>query len=80
MEFKYASEDEVHARQKFHARTRLAAALKFATQLDAITKASPRVNAFTKLEAHAYFNYIAGTFFLEKRRWPNALGHYRQAK
>lgn len=43
MEFKVGSEDEVHTRQKFHARTRLLKALKYARSLESITDASSRV-------------------------------------
>jgi hypothetical protein len=46
MEFKFASEDEHHARQKFHARLRLGKALKYAHQLDQLAKALSRVSTF----------------------------------
>jgi len=80
MEFKFASEDEVHDRQKFHARLRLGKALQHAQNLDAIAKTSPKVNSLTKLEAQAYFNYISATFYFEKKQWQKALENYRQSK
>ena len=48
MEFKFASEDEHHARQKFHARLRLGKAAKLAYQLDSIAKTLPRVRLSKK--------------------------------
>lgn len=44
MEFKFASEDEHHARQKFHGRLRLGKALKYAHQLDQLAKTLPQVS------------------------------------
>jgi hypothetical protein len=42
MEFKFASEDEVHARQKFAARLRLGKAVQLAQNLDSIAKATTK--------------------------------------
>ncbi|KAI6190374.1 hypothetical protein M3Y97_00110900 [Aphelenchoides bicaudatus] len=80
MEFKFASEDEHHTRQKFHARRRLGKAMKHAEQLDSIAKTLPRIDSLTKLEAQAYFNYISAAFYLEKKEWQAALDNYRQSK
>lgn len=80
MDFKVGSEDEAHARQKFHARTRLLKALKHARDLDTMLDNSPRIDSLTKLETKAYNAYIAGTFHLEKQSWADALENYKQSK
>jgi hypothetical protein len=43
MDFKYASEDPKHDRQKFHSRTRLTKAMSLAQKLNVIAGAVPQV-------------------------------------
>ncbi|KAI6193247.1 Signal recognition particle subunit SRP68 [Aphelenchoides besseyi] len=80
MDFKLTSENEDKTRQKFHARTRLQKSLKLARELEAIADECPQVNSLTKLEAKAYNAFIAGTLFLEKSKWTEALEQFQHSK
>lgn len=94
MEFKFASEDEVHARQKFHARTRLGKALQLARNLDTIAKTSSRVNIlsisiimhrfldrqFDKVRSSSLLQLHFGCFLFGKEGMAKVVGTFSSSK
>ncbi|XP_063961502.1 signal recognition particle subunit SRP68-like [Lytechinus pictus] len=73
------TEGNTEPRKRFHVMSRLRKAVKFASELEALSQ-SGKCDARSKLEAKAYFGWMKGMVLFEEEKWDNCIETLSEAK